>query len=1078
MKKFTFVILSFITLVSARAQENSWIRHAAISPDGNHIVFTFKGDLFLVPSQGGDAIQLTYHEAHDYTPVWSNDGKTIAFASNRFGNFDIYKVSVAGGEPTRLTFHSNDEHPFTFTNDDQHILFGAQIMDDKDHRQFPTGSQPEVYRVSTSGGRVYQEWTIPAEALELSKDGSVIVYHDKKGGENYFRKHHTSSITRDLWVYNTATGEHKMLTDFPWENRTPVFSPDQESLFYLSEESGNYNVHKIDINNNENRSQVTSFKTNPARYLSISDDGTLCYTQNGDLYVNRNGSEQKVPVNITTARKTNNEQILTVSGNVREMAVSPDGKEVAFIARGEIFVSSVDGKLTRRISNTPGQERFLNFTEDGKGLIYAAEREGVWSIYKTTKANEFEPYFFASTVLKEEKIISSTDGVYEPKVSPDGKKIAYIEGKTTLKVLNLDDNTTRTLLTPNELFYFSDGDQEFNWSPDSKWLAIEYSPQLANSEVIIMPVDKDGSWTNLTESGYGDYSPVWSNDGERIVWFGNRDGMRSYANSGRKELDVYAFFLTKDAWDKYRLPKDEYELMKELEEADKKKDEEKESKKKKKRNSEEEQADSTEVKIDWNGLKDRKARLTIHSSRLRDAVLSKDGEYLYYLTSFEKGVDLWSTNLRTKETKLAIELGARNGSLMWDKKQENLFLLADGRISKLDVKAGKKTNLTIGNDMNLDESAEYFEMFEHVWTRTRDMFYTSDYHGIDWQLMHDNYVQKVPLIGNDVEFAELLSEMLGELNVSHSGARFRPDFPNEDNTAALGIFYDLSYDGNGVLITEVLRDGPLDKADLSVTAGMIITKINGVEITPATDFSVHLNRLEGKFTALEIRNPADGKVQNITVKPISLGDQGRLLYKRWVRQNEQDVKKLSKGKVGYVHIPGMGDSQYRSAYEDVMGKYHDTDVLIVDTRFNGGGDLVSDLAMFLTGRKFIDYSTELRDIGYEPGWRWTKPSVAMVNEAQYSDGHCFACGYKDLGIGKLIGMPVPGTCSFAGWETLQNGTVRWGAVPLSAKDINGNWMENNQTEPDIRVKNYPGSIDKGVDQQLQKAVEVALDSVN
>ena len=213
------------------------------------------------------------------------------------------------------------------------------------------------------------------------------------------------------------------------------------------------------------------------------------------------------------------------------------------------------------------------------------------------------------------------------------------------------------------------------------------------------------------------------------------------------------------------------------------------------------------------------------------------------------------------------------------------------------------------------------------------------------------------------------------------------------------------------------------------------------------------------------------------MKPISLRDEGRLLYERWVKQNELDVEKLSNGKLGYVHIPGMSDGSYRVTYEKAMGKYFDKEGLIVDTRFNGGGDLVGDITMFLTGEQFMTYAVESRDLGYEPNYRWTKPNVAMINEANYSDGHCFACAYKDLGIGKIIGMPTPGTCSFAGWEGLQNGKVRWGSVPVSAKNKAGEWLENNQTEPDIKVKNMPGVIDQGRDQQLEAAVKVLLKDV-
>ena len=264
-----------------------------------------------------------------------------------------------------------------------------------------------------------------------------------------------------------------------------------------------------------------------------------------------------------------------------------------------------------------------------------------------------------------------------------------------------------------------------------------------------------------------------------------------------------------------------------------------------------------------------------------------------------------------------------------------------------------------------------------------------------------------------------------------------------------------NHSGNGILIDEIIEGGPLDKAEFALKAGMIIERINGELITPDQDVARYLNRIAGKFTLLEILDPSTQKREMITIKPISQGEERSLLYKRWVKINEKEVNEKSGGKLGYVHIPGMGDGPYRSIYKDMMGKYFDRKGIIVDSRFNGGGDLVADLAMFFTGIPFITYATEAKVVGGEPTSRWTKPTLALINEAQYSDGHCFAEGYTDLKIGKTVGMPTPGTCSFAGWEVLPDGSV-WGVVPVSAKDIDGNWMENLQTEPNIKVKNMPG----------------------
>ena len=1075
MKKSLTLSLSFLLSTQLFAQEKpQWMRYPSISPDGTSIAFTYKGDLYRVPATGGTAQQLTFHEAHDFMPQWSKDGKQIAFASDRYGNFDVFVMDSNGGSAKRLTFHSTDEFPFSFSADNRSVIFGASRQDAVNHRQFPTGSQPELYSVPSVGGRINQIFTIPAEAVQSSKDGAKMIYHDKKGGENEWRKHHQSSIARNIWLYDKKTDQHTQLTSFYGENRNPVFADNEQSIYYLSEESGTFNIHKMPLKEKAKSEQITKFKGFPVRFLSASNAGLLSFGYDGELYTLKPGSSpQKVNVKINTQEKSNNDGFVSVNGGVREMSVSPDGKEVAFIARGEVFVTSVDGKMTKRITNTPEQERFVEFAPDGKSVVYASERNGKWRIYESRKLRKEEPYFFAATLLQEKPLVSNDNDNYMPALSPDGKKIAYIENRRSLKVMEIGNKNTVTLLNPDQLYYMQDGDQYFTWSPDSKWLLATYRPTMSNGEVVLLDASGKQAMRNLTKSGYGDGGAKWVNGGKQLIWFSNRDGMKAHANSGSSQRDVYSLFLTKDAWERYNLNKDDFALLKDMEATEKKaKDEAAKAAAKDPKAKPVPKPDSTVV-FEWDGLDSRKARLTIHSSSLSDAVLSKDGEKLYYLASFEKGSNLWSTNLRTKETKMEIPLDGMGGALSWDKAQKNLYLLSGGRISKINPDNNKREQINIEGEVQFDGEAERTAMFEHVWLRNKAMFYTPTMHGADWDALKPAYAKYVPHIGNSYEFAEMLSELLGELNVSHSGARYSGSIPNADATASLGIIASYKHQGDGILIDEIISGGPLDRSKFNVKPGMIIEKIDGQLIEANQDQAKYLNRKADQFTLLEIYDPSTKERQQLTVKPISLGAENQILYRRWVKKNQDEVDSLSKGQLGYVHIPGMSDGPYRSVYEEMMGKYADKKAVIVDTRFNGGGDLVSDLAMFFTGQKFLDYATAQRSVGFEPTFRWTKPTLAMFNEANYSDGHCFSCGYKDLGIGKTVGMPVPGTCSFAGWEALPDGT-RWGSVPISAKNKAGEWLENNETKPDIQVKNMPGMIDKGKDQQLEVAIAELL----
>jgi Tol biopolymer transport system component/C-terminal processing protease CtpA/Prc len=1051
---------------STSAEGASWMRYPAISPDGKTIVFTYKGDLYRVPATGGSATPLTTHQANDFMPVWSHDGKEIAFASDRYGNYDIYVMPAAGGEARRLTFHSASEYPYGFTADDKGIIFGGARMDAASNRQYPTGAQPELYQVPAAGGRPIQLLTTPAENVRESRNGQFLIYEDRKGSENPWRKHHVSSVARDIWLHDNKTGTDRKLTPFVGEDRNPVFADNDQAFYYLSEESGSFNVYKRSLDGAGKPQQLTSFKTVPVRFLSSADNGTLCFGFDGQIYTMTAGAQpKKMDVTISVDTKANNERIMAVSNGARDLVVSPTGKEVAFTYRGDVFVNSVEGGGTKRITTTPEAETNLQFAPDGKSLIYSSERGGKWSIYEARRQRAAEPYFFASTVVQEAPVLANEHQNTQPSYSPDGKELAFIEDRNTLRILNLATKQTRTLLTEKELF---GGEHHFEWSPDGKWILFDLDvPGIAPGEVGLVRADGTGTVVNLTESGFADSRGKWILGGKAMLWLSNRDGLKSVAQSGTAQQDVYALFFDRDAWERFKLTKDEFALVKEAE--DKAAKTKADSAKIK---ADSVRAEKKELVLDLDGVENRKARLTIASASMGDALVSKDGEMLYYLARFEKGMNLWSTNLRTKETKMLLTLNANSGGMTWDKEQKYLFLLADGAISRIDPATVKRDMVVVSGEEALDVDAERAAMFDHVWRKTRDTFYSHGYHGIDWVALRPVYAKYLPHIGNNFEFAEMMAEMLGELNISHSGASLSTSNPTDDATASLGLFLDQTYVGPGVKVVEVVKGGPLDRVGINLRPGMMVESVDGQPITANKDIAELLNRKAGKNVLLGI---ADGATRSdVVVKPVTGAEENRLLYTRWVKRNADDVDKASHGELGYVHIPGMNDGAYRTTFEEIMGKYATRKGVVVDTRWNGGGDLVADLAMFLSGKKFFDYTTDTRSTGYEPNFRWTKPSVAMANEANYSDGHCFAYTYKAQKLGPLVGMPTPGTCTFAGWESLQDG-IRWGVPGVGVKDATtGKYLENSQTEPDIKVMNEYQIVAKGRDQQLEAAIAALL----
>jgi Tol biopolymer transport system component/C-terminal processing protease CtpA/Prc len=1082
--KNLLTLAMFICLSSlAVCQENPlWMRYTAISPDGQTILFCYKGDIWSVPSAGGTAVPLTLTDSYEYTPVWSHDGKTIAFASDRNGNFDVFVMSASGGEATRLTFSSNKEVPSSFTANDKDVIFSAYRQDIASNGQFPISLMSELYTVPVAGGKVSLLLPTPALAATPTSTGDKIIFEDIKGYENEWRKHHTSAIARDIWFYDFNSAKYTKLTSFKGEDRNPWFDTNDKDFYYLSEQSGSFNVYKSSIADPSKPLALTHFTKNPVRFLSRSKNNMLCFTYDGEIYTMQPGSEpKKVSVKVNAGGRSPQERITPVNEGFTEMRLAPNGKEFVYVFRGEIFVSSVDGGITKRITNTPYQERGVSFSPDGRSLVYAAEVNNSWNIYTTSIVRKEEPYFYASTVLKTEALVASDAEEFQPLYSPDGKEVAYLENRVVLKVINLASKKTRVIMPADVNYSYADGDQYYQWSPDSKWFLVQFSfpDRIFSPEVGLVSADGKGEIHNLTLSGYDDYGAKWSLNGKMMIWGSDRDGTREQGGN-LSSSDVYAMFFTKAAFDRFKLSKEELALAKEQEEKaekDKKKADEKskpEADKKAKADTSLKDSSKTQVLIDWENLTERKAKLTTHTSPVSDWLLSKDNEKLFYLTSFEKDNDLWVTDLRTKETKQFAKIGAKGVQMELSADGKFILLMADGKPMKVDAESGKAEPLKTSGEMLVKPADERNYIFDHAWRQFKEKFYVVDMQGVDWDYYYKVYKKFLPYISNNYDFAEMLSEMLGEMNASHTGCGFRAGRPNTDQTADLGLFYDYDYKGQGLRISEVIEGGPLDKATSKIKAGNIIEKIDGLELTDTMDFYSLLNRKTGKLTLLSVYNPASGERWEESVKPIGIGEANELLYKRWVKNRRLEVEKLSNGQIGYVHVRSMDDASMRVVFEEALGRNFEKKALIVDTRFNGGGNIHEQLSDFLSGKKYIDIIPHGQYIGSEPADKWVKPSIVLIGESNYSDAHLFPVAYKLKNIGKTVGMPVPGTGTFVWWETQIDPTLVFG-IPMGGWRMpDGRFCENNQLEPDIKVANDPGILSSGHDQQIEAAVKELL----
>lgn len=1079
MKKTILSALLATTALGAGAVTPMWLRDVRISPDGKTIAFTYKGDIYTVPTVGGEARQLTTQSSYESEPVWSPDGKKIAFASDREGGTDVFIMDANGGAAKRLTFHSAAETPQAFTPDGKSVVYSASIQDAPSALLFPAAWQTELYAVPVDGGRPRQILSTPAEALSYLPDNKSFIYVDRKGGEDQWRKHHTSSVTRDIWKYDAAIGKHTNLTDHAGEDRSPVVAPDGDTLYFLSErDGGTFNVYSMSLADPSKITPLTKFKTHPVRFLSRGGDGTLAFTYDGEIYTMQPGGKpSKVKISVT-ADESNPVEIRNFKTGTRGAVPSPDGKQIAFVNRGDIFVTSVEYPTTKQITSTPEGESAVSWGADNRTLYYTSDRDGFYNIYKATISRKDDLNFPNATVIDEEPVFKKNDRIdrADPVISPDGKKMAFVIERRDIAVMDIASGKV-TRLTKGNICNSRTGHLTFSWSPDSKWLAAEVDMHRRSPYADIAIINAStGEITNITNSSYSNYSPRWVMGGDAILFVSDRYGMRAQASWGT-QYDALLVFTNRAALDRYRLSPEDLALKDELKKADKKKESTPTDSKDKKsadKKDDKKAADKPAVKdinVEIDGICDRIVRLTPFSSSLADVYIDDKGETLWFLAAFDGGYDLWKKDLRKGTVSLANKLNAGNLSMTPDAAGKNLFLLGATSMRKMALPGGKMEMITVNGRQKLDPQAERTYLYDYILKEEDARFFDPKMHGVDWKMMGEAYRKFLPHINNNADFAEMTSELLGELNVSHTGTRYRPTTGANEPTASIGVLFDMSYQGEGLKVAEVIENGPFDLADSKMKPGAIVTAINGEKIDADSDYTPLFNGISRRKTLVSFTLPGGEKVDEVVTPTTLMTD---LLYNRWVKRNEQLVDSLSGGRIGYVHLRSMNDQSYRTIYADLFGKYNERDGVIIDTRFNGGGRLHEDIEVLFSGKKYLTQEIKGIIAGEMPSRRWLKPSVMLTGEANYSNAHGTPWVYSHLGLGKVVGMPVPGTMSSVNWVNMQDPTLTFGIPVVGFKTAEGNYLENTQLEPEVKVANDPAKIVLGIDDQIATAVKTLL----
>ncbi|MCS3919531.1 S41 family peptidase [Fervidibacter sacchari] len=1037
-KAVVAILLVFVAVATAQDLEPArFLRFPAFSPDGKQIAFSYMGDIWVAPAEGGNAIRLTVHPAHDIRPRFSPDGKWIAFNSNREGNYDIFLMPATGGRPKRLTYHSANDILGDWSPDGRWIVFSSN----RDHRF----AQIYLLEVETGYVRRLTSDETSLHSPTFSPDGRYIVFC--RGGTSWWRKGYRGSANSEIWRLpitingdRITTGKPERLTYYEGNDWFPMVSPDG-TLYFVSDRTGVFNIWRMPLSGTRDKGQWTGKAkveqvTNHADrvlYPNLSRDGRfIVYEHDFSLWVvpTKGGKPKRLTIFAPSDEPQNRLQRLTLTSQATQFALSPDGKQVAFVVRGEIFVVNVErGGEAKRITDHPYRDFDIDWSPDGRKLAFISERDGNREVY------------IVDVRTRELRRLTNTPDAAEsnPEWSPTGNYVAFVRGPFGRQLCWVDVNTGEEKVVVEGPFI-----GEFAWSPDGRWICFNRRDPANNvTDLYIVPWN-GGEPVNVTRMPYWNGSIVWTKDGKNIVFRSNRTD---------NNVDIYVLPLER--------PKEK--LDEEGSESEKKSQERKEGEKK-----------LPEVKIDFTDIHKRIRRLTTTVFNEGSFAVSPDSKTVVFVATPVDQPEIWSVPLEGGSlTRLASGVSASQLQFSPDGNRI-YFLSTGGTIRYLTRPAGSLGSVNFTARLTVDRVVELQHMFDEGWRLLKEQFYDEKMHGVDWDAMREKYRPLIEHVAAKEDFYALVSMMLGELNASHLG--IGGSTVSGPETAYLGVWFDPEHRGPGVKISAVLKNSPADKDESRLNVGEFILAIDGVEVSNNEQIWDALADKAGRVVELLVSDkPTKEGARTVKIKPINRGQWSNLLYEDWIEKRKRMVDEWSNGRIGYIHIQAMSQSELRKFerefYAEVVGK---KEALIIDVRFNGGGRIHDELLTILKRRLYALEQYRGTPPFTQPFQVWQKPTVVLINEFSASDAEIFPKAFRDLGLGKLVGVPTYGGVIGTYNVTLIDGTTFFRVPVTGWRTLDGVNLENYGVKPDILVEHSPEDNANENDLQLRAAVDLLL----
>lgn len=1072
MKKAYFLLFFFLISFSFALEEARVLRFPAIYKD--QIVFTYAGDLYTVTASGGIARKLTSHIGYECFARFSPDGKFIAFTGEYDGNREVYLIPSEGGIPKRLTYTpvltrddiSDRMGPnnivMGWTPDGEKIIFRSRMREWNDFNG-------QLYTISKNGG-LPEQLPLPRGGFcSFSPDGKKLAYN------RIFRefrtwKRYRGGMADDVWIYDFQTKKIENITNNPALDIIPMWSGDK--IYFLSDrdENARMNLYVYEISTKKIR-KLTNFDDYDIKFPSIGPDA-IVFEKGGFLYKFDLKTEKvsKITIYIADDQITGREEIVKVSDKINYFDISPDGKRALFGARGEIFTVPAKHGNTRNLTNSSGiHERDPNWSPDGKWIAFISDRTGRDEIYIMPQDGSKEPI----------QITKNADTYkYDIVWSPDSKKIMWSDRNFRLNYVDIDSKEVVEVAkgTSWEI-------RSYTWSPDSNWIAYA-KPEVEGMTKIYLYSLKDKKTYEVTDGWYNSTSPHFSSDGKYLFFVSDRDFNPVYS---RTEFNhaylsmsrIYLVTLSAEEKSPFEPKSDEVEI------SEKPKSLTPEKQEVKKEEAKKETEKTKAIKVDPEGIKDRIVGLPIEVANYWN--LYSVGEKLYYMKRGDRDqrAVLKFYDLKKLEEK---ELGSINSFVISadGKKmlvsQERTFAIID--LPTAPIKIEEKLDLS-NMEMKLDRKAEWAQIFEECWRQMKDFFYDPNLHGVDWEKVKKQYEPLAKAVNHRADLTYVIGEMIGELNAGHTyvGGGDLPQVKRV-NVGMLGAQLEKDKETGYYRIKKILKGqnwdkslrSPLTELGVNVKEGDWIIAVNGKSTKEMANIYESLVNTAGKQVTLKVNSkPSETGARDVVVIPIE--NENNLYYYNWVQKNIERVDKATNGKVGYIHIPDMG---VRGLNEFVKHFYPQLrkKALIIDVRGNGGGN-VSPMIIERLAREVAMVDIARGSIPQpDPSALLMGPKVCLIDEFSASDGDIFPYRFRKYGLGKLIGKRTwGGVIGIRGTLPLTDGGYL-NKPEFATYGLEGKWIiEGHGVEPDIFVDNDPAKEFEGIDQQLEKAIEIILEEL-